>query len=354
MAHIIGRIESLKSLKAELKSKGVSQFKSIKEIKDFLSNYNFEESNIINNATIELEKRFSETSINLVQKKINKTNIIDTENEKLNQNMLELCRLVYLLENQTNKSFFQNIFNNIKLYDTKRKINYYTKNKTYIVNNAVAHLTKRIKGDELFIKTYNLDKNVLIQEKTKPEIKNLKYTRKVIESCKNLIAGAIGENLVVNEINKLSNDFTLINDFNLKFDTPIFYKKNNERIRSVQIDHLLISKAGIFILETKNWSKSSVNSINLRSPVSQVLRSSFALFVYISENITLRNHHWGEKKIPIKNIIVMINHKPLTNFKFVNIKLLTELNDYINYFEPVFTDSELKKLVSKLTRANNV
>ena len=354
MAHIIGRIESLKSLKAELKSKGVSQFKSIKEIKDFLSNYNFEESNIINNATIELEKRFSETSINLVQKKINKTNIIDTENEKLNQNMLELCRLVYFLENQTNKSFFQNIFNNIKLYDTKRKINYYTKNKTYIVNNAVAHLTKRIKGDELFIKTYNLDKNVLIQEKTKPEIKNLKYTRKVIESCKNLIAGAIGENLVVNEINKLSNDFTLINDFNLKFDTPIFYKKNNERIRSVQIDHLLISKAGIFILETKNWSKSSVNSINLRSPVSQVLRSSFALFVYISENITLRNHHWGEKKIPIKNIIVMINHKPLTNFKFVNIKLLTELNDYINYFEPVFTDSELKKLVSKLTRANNV
>ena len=152
----------------------------------------------------------------------------------------------------------------------------------------------------------------------------------------------------------MSNDFTLINDFNLKFDTPIFYKINNERIRSVQIDHLLISKAGIFILETKNWSKSSVNSINLRSPVSQVLRSSFALFVYISENITLRNHHWGEKKIPIKNIIVMINHKPLTNFKFVNIKLLTELNDYINYFEPVFTDSELKKLVSKLTRANNV
>ena len=354
MAHIIGRIESLKSLKAELKSKGVSQFKSIKEIKDFLSNYNFEESNIINNATIELEKRFSETSINLVQKKINKTNIIDTENEKLNQNMLELCSLAYLLENQTNKNFFQNIFNNIKLYDTKRKINYYTKNKTYIVNNAVAHLTKRIKDDELFIKTYNLDKNVLIQEKAKPEIKNLKDTRKVIESCKNLIAGAIGENLVVNEINKLSNDFTFINYFNLKFDTPIFYKKNNERIRSVQIDHLLISKAGIFILETKNWSKSSVNSINLRSPVSQVLRSSFALFVYISENITLRNHHWGEKKIPIKNIIVMINHKPLTNFKFVNIKLLTELIDYINYFEPVFTDSELKKLVSKLTRANNV
>ena len=354
MAQIIGKIESLKSLKAELKIKGVSRFKSIKEIKDFLSNYNFEKSNIIDNTKIKLEKRFSETCNAVVQKNINKTNIINIENQRINEKLFNLNELVYLLESEKNKNIFKNIFDNIKIYDTKRKLNYLTKNKAYLVSNSVKYLTKQIIDDELFIKNYNLHKNVLIQRIAKSDIADLHYTRKVIESCKNLIAGAIGENLVVKEINKLSNDFILINDFNLKFDTPIFYKKNNERIYSVQIDHLLISKAGIFILETKNWSKSSVNSINLRSPVSQVLRSSFALFVYISENITLRNHHWGEKKISIKNVIVMIKNKPSSSFKFVNVKLLSELNDYVNYFEPVFTDLELKKLVSKLTRANKV
>ena len=43
------------------------------------------------------------------------------------------------------------------------------------------------------------------------------YTRDVLENLKNLISGAIGENLVVNEIKKLGDDYALINDFNLSF-----------------------------------------------------------------------------------------------------------------------------------------
>ncbi|MAU62865.1 MAG: hypothetical protein CMC38_00730, partial [Flavobacteriaceae bacterium] len=169
------------------------------------------------------------------------------------------------------------------------------------------------------------------------------------ENLKNLISGAIGENLVVKEIKKLGDDYALINDFNLNFSDPIYYKKQDDWIYSTQIDHLLISRAGIFIIETKNWSKSSVNTNNLRSPIKQIQRSNFALYIYISENISLNEHHWGEQTIPIRNLIVMINNKPTGRFKYVAVKLLKELNDYLKYFEPVLTQSQLEKVIRQLT-----
>ena len=84
---------------------------------------------------------------------------------------------------------------------------------------------------------------------------------------------------------KLSDDFILINDFSLKFNPPIFNRRENDRIFSIQIDHLLISKAGIFILETKNWSKKSIESLSLRSPIERIQRTSFALYVIINNAI---------------------------------------------------------------------
>jgi hypothetical protein len=38
---------------------------------------------------------------------------------------------------------------------------------------------------------------------------------------------------------------------------------------------------GLFILETKNWSKQSIKNEDLFSPVQQVKRAAFALFVYL-------------------------------------------------------------------------
>lgn len=346
MARIIGTIESLKS---ELKNRGISRFNSVREINDFLSNYNSEKLEIFNSASNELENEFSETCIHLKQRILNKTEIITLETKKLENKILHLKKKINLIKNRKDINYFYNIISNIKVYFTKNQLNYILNNKTTLINSPAKNISQKIKKDEQFINEYTTDKQGLIGERVKTKIEKLEYTRKVLENSKNLISGAIGENLVTKEIAKLPDDFVLINDFNLSFSTPIYFKKQNKRIHSIQVDHLLISKAGIFIIETKNWSKSSVNSLNLKSPIEQIERFGFALYLYISENISLKNHHWGGKKVPIRKVIVMINNKPTAKFKFVSVKLLRELNDYINYFEPVLTDSELNKIINKLT-----
>ena len=319
----------------------------MKEINDFLSNYNTEKLSILDSESKKLEREYIDTCTNLKQKNQQKADIVNSETEKIDKRISELQTKIDSI-NTKNNNFFKKILSSVKLYSLKKQSTYYVKNKNRLINSSVKTINRNIENDELFIKEIETDKQKIINNRAKSKIEKLEYTRNILESSRNLISGAIGENLVVKEIKKLPDDYVLINDFNLRFSRPIFYKKYNERIYSIQIDHLLISRAGIFIIETKNWSKSSVNSLSLRSPIEQIERSNFALYVFISENITLYDHHWGEQRVPIRNLIVMINNKPRGQFKYVSVKLLRELNDYIKYFEPVLTDKQFNRIVTEL------
>ncbi|MBT2162259.1 nuclease-related domain-containing protein [Zobellia barbeyronii] len=348
MARIYGTIESLKSLKSKLENKGISRFSSVKEIKGFLSNYKSEKQLILDATSAQLDAEYFKTCKSLELKIKKKTEIINFQEQTVKNKTNEIQRKIDLIQNKNGENFLKKMLSSINLVFLKKESNRYLKKTTELTNSSLNNISRGIENDQAFIREYETEKQYLIEKRAKPKTEKLEYTLSVIENSKNLISGAIGENLVVKEIKKLSDDYVLINDFNLNFARPIFYKKHNQRIYSIQIDHLLISKAGIFIIETKNWSTSSVESISLRSPIEQIERANFALYIYISENITLNGHHWGEQQIPIRNLIVMINNKPKGKFKYVKVKLLNEMNDYIKYFEPVLTENQVNRITNIL------
>ena len=94
MAKIFGTIQSLKSLKSELKNQGIYRFNSVKEIKAFLSNYDLEQLTILNDTSKGLKTEFSETCVNLEQKKQKRTEVINFETEKLNNQILDLKKKI--------------------------------------------------------------------------------------------------------------------------------------------------------------------------------------------------------------------------------------------------------------------
>jgi len=347
MARIYGKIGSLKSLKSELDKNDIYRFSSVKEVNDFLDNYQGEKNLIFKDETEKLEREYRLTCANLKLRTELKANTIHLETEKIDSRISDLQVKIDSIKRKNN-ILLKKIVSSIKLYFLKKQWKYYLKNKSDLINASVDSIHRNIENDELFIQKYETEKQNLIQSRAKLKIERMEYIRNVLEGSRNLISGAIGENLVAKEVEKLPDDYVLINDFKLKFSPPLYYKKQNQRIYSIQIDHLLISKAGIFIIETKNWSKSSINSLSLRSPIDQIQRCSFALYVFISKNITLDGHHWGELKVPIRNLIVMINNKPKGRFKYVSIKLLNELNHYIRYFEPVLTDTQMARILAEL------
>ena len=284
MAIISGKIESLKRLKESLNNRGIYRFNSIGDINTFLKSYDSERETIPTNVK----------------------NVLDEEVSTLNHELAQLTE-------KSNKNIINKVFYYFKLRELTKKFDNFTRNY----------------------------ESILLKRCTESYHK-LEFTRKTVNDLYSLVAGALGENAVVNEVRKLSNKYYLINDFSLKFNPPIYNKRENDRIFSIQIDHLLVSQSGIFIIETKNWNTQSIERIDLRSPVDQIKRANYALFVYLNSasKVELTHHHWGIKKIPIRNIILMINASPKEDFQHVKVLPLNKLNGYVQYFDEVFSESE--------------
>lgn len=208
---------------------------------------------------------------------------------------------------------------------------------------AGAHIRKKQKQKRLNYLTQNF--NEAVEKSGGKQMKQLDYKKRVVDESTGLIYGALGEHKVANELRLLPDDNVLINDFSLSFREPIFRAETGEQITSIQIDHMLVAPCGIFIIETKNWSRASLQNRSLHSPVAQIRRSSFAVYRLLQEavahrQIALDAHHWGGKKIPIFNLIALTNNPPAEQFQWVKILKVEALRGYIQYFPPVFSTDE--------------
>ena len=351
MAIIYRKIESLKTLEKELKKSGINRFDSLSEIASFNNQYENENEKVLDETKLEINqdvisrrKRIKDYEKDLEVLVHNLTNDLSNKKEKYSDKLNEL-------ESKDSNVLF-GLINKLRYYFIHRNLVYITENFDKIIRDKSKRIEKKILDNQLAIDYILNNKEKELLKRSKKKIERLAYIHKVLKDLYPLIAGAIGESLVVEEIEKLSDDYILINDYKLQFEKPIYNKQNGDRIFSIQIDHLLISPAGVFIIETKNWSNESINNFDLRSPVEQVKRTGFAMFVVLNRisnqfgNIGI--HHWGESKIPIKNLIVMINNKPKSVFKFVKILKLNELNNYVSRFDIIYSKSDVKRIAEVL------
>lgn len=354
MAKIYGQIESLRRVRETLDRHGIERFGSIADINDFVKNYD----NEINTIKWEVEEEIA----NKLEDLASKRNDLEETHQKIYQGALKDFESKRLrLEHEVKEAKAWEVINFVFAFFKWVRIHYYKgllylleRNQNDTIGKKVLYVTQQLKTVELETGRLTNDKENIIDQRCKTKLGRLAHIRDVVTEINPIIAGAIGESKVQKEIEKLPDNYILINDLSLKFDTPIYNRKTKDKIFSIQVDHLLVSQAGLFILETKNWSKQSVENLDLRSPVKQIQRTSYAFFVILNgaddENLGLKQHHWGKKQVPIRNVIVMINEKPRDSFKFVTIKSLWELNKYITYFDPIFDQTEVERIAQHILK----
>jgi len=355
MTIFVGQIEPLKKLKEILNENGITRFNSIGEINSFLKNYESERKEIPKIIENSLDAEINNLQSNLVKQQQIYDNLKVAILSELNLKIKKLEESSKQVVEKSNKNLFSKILYYLKIQILNNKKSTLENNLEKIIRikmRVTEHEVTRAKNE---LDDYRENKKNIISTRCAESYKELDSTKEVVDGLYTLIAGAIGENAVVNELQKLSDSYYLINDFSVDFNPPIYNKKENDRIFSIQIDHLLICQSGVFLLETKNWSRQSIKNLDLRSPVEQILRTSYALFVLLNSesnfnNISLARHHWGSKKIPFRNIIIMINEKPKEEFKHVKVLSLNELNGYIKYFDPIFSDAEVEDIFNYLNK----
>lgn len=354
MIRIHGQIESLKRIRETLDQNGITRFNSTGDITKFLDNYPNEKEEHFFKTEREFELEIDNLQLDgfLLEKKYN--HLKSGAETKLHQKIDNIKNKCAVL-NKPAKNALTELLNWYRLQFYKGLKFILETGFTYIIAFQTHKTEKHLNSILKKVNTYSTNRQQIISQRCAPKFKELEHTKTVAEDLYTLIAGAIGENLVAKELEKLPDTCFLFNDFSLKLEKPIYYKKENSSINSIQIDHLLVTSAGLFIIETKNWSKASMARYDFRSPIRQIQRVSYALFVLLNPKERaatriLKKHHWGNKKLPIRNIVAMIHHKPKEKFNYVAVKRLNELNKYIEHFEPIFDSSEVRNIADYLLK----
>ncbi len=353
MCKVHNAVGCLTTVKNHLKRHNINDFNSLNEVIHFQKSFSTLREQIISNheQLIENEKVTLYTEISQLDNAI-KTD--KTHFESIFRNEIDgLVQKLNGLSTLTGLNFIQRFVNNLKRWLLKRELKSLELNLNNKVSHAVRNLVDQHQAKTNRHQYITSQFSNAVNESCLTEINKLENKQGVIDEVKNSIYGALGEHKVVKELENLSDENILINDFTLSFHPAIYNRQENDYIKSIQIDHLLVTASGIFIIETKNWSEKSLANLDLRSPVEQVKRTNFALFKILSGDISngivkLKKHHWGDKKIPIKNLIVMTNSKPTEEFQYVKVLTISELLSYVKYIKPIFTNSETEAIASYL------
>ncbi|NCU04749.1 MAG: NERD domain-containing protein [Chitinophagaceae bacterium] len=353
MCKVHNSVGCLTTVKTHLKRNNIHDFNSLKEVLNFQESFPGLKNQIIldHEQLIEQEKVTLDADILQLDKAIaaNRTYF----ESYLLKDIEDIKQKLNSLSTPGQLNFIQRIVNYVKQRFYKKKIEDLEFNLDYKVNDSVRELVQQYQ--DKMNRSHFISSNFreAVNESCSNQIKQLEHKLWVIDEVKNSIYGALGEHKVVKELEHLSDENSLINDFALTFHQAIYHRQENDYIKTIQIDHLLVTASGIFLIETKNWSEKSLNSLDLRSPVQQVKRTNFALFRLLTEGIAnksvhLNRHHWGDRKIPIRNLIVLTNSKPNEEFQHVKILTLDELLSYVRYFKPVLSSEETEAISTYL------
>jgi len=350
MCRVYNTIGCLNTIQLELVRNNIDEFNSINELFDFQKNSQITEQKIISdhnkliqNEKVSLENEISELNI-LIDQRINELKSeLRKKLDDLNQEIEDLPKTNSKII-ATVKDYWLNLIINLEFWYMQFKFPIRIIFFKHSIKKLISKKNKRLN----YISANFED---AVNSSCFIDLEKFELKKRIITNLHNTIYGAIGEQKVENILKKLPDHYTLINDFCYNFSNPIKY--NGDFIKSIQIDHLLISQAGIFIIETKNWSNLSINNLDLRSPVQQILRTNYALFKLLDNNSrnynwNFQRQHWGNRKIPIKNIIVFINNAPKEQFQFTKILGINELTPYIEYFSSSLAINETESIADYL------
>jgi hypothetical protein len=222
-------------------------------------------------------------------------------------------------------------------------------NKIKALENKIKDLDKR------------LEKQVLENNKLEEDLKSKNEEfDKILNSKKQLqekIAKECVDGLTDEQVNKIKGDYgELIISTALRYFFEESYIFNNydifkENIKEKQIDHLLINKKGIFILETKNYQSYLDEDIN--KAVEQAKKYQEVLIKLFSKQNEDKKYLFPnvKNKIYFINVFIMRTEESKKKNKSISNPLLMQ-DDFIYELqkmqnrEDVFNEQEIKNILN--------
>lgn len=350
MARIYRQIGALTQLLDELNREGIGAFRTLDDIRSFRNNcesssdrIRAEYREILRQELVDLESTYKQIALKLDRKIEARETLLKDELEELrgalarNENRNVLMRLFFFFRKQKltkRKTLLENSFEN----EVERPFR-----KGFAkIDSLKAEIEDRRNSADNWVERYSAN-----------DIEEQKRILAVFRKHKYLFYGAEGEEKVSQELSRLPDTYTVINDYRLKFSQPIYDRNNDDRIHSIQIDHVVVGPTGLYLIETKNWSRDSVENTELFSPIKQLKRNNFAMFVLLNQavergEIDNFSNHWGNRKASPKSILCLINHRLNREFQYVKTLSEKQITQHVKNQRQAFSQREVESIAENL------
>ena len=350
VATIYRQIGALTQLLDELEREGIGDFRTLDDIRSFQNDYNnslnrirARYGEILRQEVVELESRYTRISSELDRRIADRETLLKDELEELKRS----------LARNENRNILMRLF----FFFRKKRL---TKRKTILENSFENEVERPFRKGfakidslraEIEDKRNNADN--WVERYSASDIEKQQRILSVLKKHKFLFYGAEGEERVTRELSKFPDTYTVINDYRLEFSRPIYDRNNDDRIYSIQIDHVVVGPSGLYLVETKNWSRDSVENTELFSPIKQLKRSNFAIFVLLNQavergEIDNFSNHWGDRRISPKSILCLMNHRPSQEFQYVTTLSENQIANHVMNQRQTFSQIEVNSLVENL------
>jgi len=114
------------------------------------------------------------------------------------------------------------------------------------------------------------------------------------------------------------------------------------------MDFIVVSKNGIVLIEVKNWSKKYFQKNQGLSPYEQVDRAGMVLWIALKSRQTPKNP-------PVASVLLSVrgNMEYDYDYKFVNVKNMSNINFFIENKRGQFSETEVRRIVGRLRKFIN-
>lgn len=156
--------------------------------------------------------------------------------------------------------------------------------------------------------------------------------------------GAYGEETVASLLQSLPKEYHIFNDIYILVDG-----------RSIQIDHVVISVYGIFVIETKNYGGWIFGSDRYEKWIENFYGQKYYFYNPVKQNYTHLKALQKVLRIPIDkfvSVVVFLERAELKCNTKGNVIYSSELNDFIKgYNQAIMTPSHVDNAINTLSNA---
>jgi hypothetical protein len=330
---------------------------TLSDVIDFQKNYQIQYDALKEKAKIDLAATIAKLDSDIAQQSTEYAQHLADKKIELGQELEKLNSELPLLQKKE-ENFFKNLIQKVRYYFANTR-------KTYLDQNIVNEAKRIYRSEELTI--VDLQKELddkktntetWVEKLTQQYTAQLQWVQKTISTNTQLLHDAQSEELVIEKLSKLPEDYFMINNYSKKFYKPLQNKATNEWVSSSLIDHIVIGPTGLFCIDTKYWDADHMGPSNLAQSAKELIASDFVLSTILNQSAyqgDLPPFRINGVPVPItpKNIILLMNTSTVEPIEKVSVQTIDTIHNTIVNSDKIFAPDAIECLKNFLLNKDN-